>query len=204
MLIGYARVSSKDQNLDRQLEAFRKEGVEKVFQEKISGKTREGREALKEAIAFARDGDTFIVLSLDRLARSLHDLLTITEELQKKGVFLKSIKENIDLSGPGGRLMFSVFGAFAEFERSLIAERRTQGIEIAKSKGKRFGRPAIQKPKNWDIVISQWKSGDISAVKAMEVVGMSKASFYRLVKKEIINGEFLSSNTAEGSSLHRL
>lgn len=185
-MIGYARVSSKDQNLDRQLEAFRKEGVEKVFQEKISGKTREGRAALKEAIAFARDGDTFIVLSLDRLARSLHDLLTITEELQKKGVFLKSLKENIDLSGPGGRLMFSVFGAFAEFERSLIAERRIQGIEIAKAKGKKIGRPSAQKPANWDTVVGHWRSGNITAVKAIEILKLSKATFYRLVKQDDI------------------
>lgn len=184
MLIGYARVSSKDQNLDRQLEAFKREGVEKIFQEKVSGKTREGRESLKQAIAFARDGDTFIVLSLDRLARSLHDLLSITEELQKKGVYLKSLKEKIDLSGPSGRLMFSVFGAFAEFERSLIAERRIQGIEIAKAKGKKLGRPSAKKPANWDSVVKQWKLGKITAVKAMETLNLSKATFYRLIKQE--------------------
>ncbi len=184
MLIGYARVSTKDQNLDRQLEAFRSAGVEKVFQEKVSGKTREGRESLKEAIAFARDGDTFVVLSLDRLARSLHDLLSITEELQKKGVYLKSLKENIDLSGPGGKLMFSVFGAFAEFERSIIAERRIQGIEIAKAKGKKLGRPPAQKPSNWEFVVKQWKTGKITAVQAIQNLKLSKATFYRLIKQD--------------------
>lgn len=186
MLVGYARVSSKEQNLDRQLDAFAKEGVEKIFQEKVSGKSKEGRTALREAINYAREGDTFIVLSLDRLARSLSNLLSITEELQKKGVSLKSIKENIDLSGSCGKLMFSVLGAMAEFERTLIEERRIEGVEGAKARGKRFGRPAVQKPKNWEEVIKQWKAGDITAVKAMKALGMSKATFYRLVRAETV------------------
>jgi DNA invertase Pin-like site-specific DNA recombinase len=184
MKIGYARVSSKDQNLDRQLDAFAKEGVEKIFQEKVSGKSTEGRHSLNEALSFAREGDTFIVLSLDRLARSLHDLLAITEELNKKGVFLKSLHENIDLSGPSGKLMFNIFGSVAEFERSITNQRRQEGIEAAKARGKRLGRPKAQKPKNWDNIIPKWKAGEITAVMAIEALGMTKPTFYRMVKQE--------------------
>ena len=183
MKIGYARVSARDQNLDRQLDAFQQEGVEKIFQEKVSGKSTDGRTALKDAIVFAREGDTFVVLSFDRLARSLHDLLTITEELNKKGVFLKSIHEDIDLSCACGKLMFSVFGAFAEFERTLIGERRREGIEAAKTRGAKLGRPAAQRPKNWDAVIKKLKIKEITAVQAMKELGLSKATFYRLYKK---------------------
>jgi DNA invertase Pin-like site-specific DNA recombinase len=186
MKIGYARVSSKDQNLDRQLDAFTKEGVEKVFQEKVSEKSRDGRTELKAALAFAREGDTFIVLSLDRLARSLHDLLSITEELSKKGVFLKSLHEDIDLSGPCGKLMFDIFGSIAEFERNIINQRRIEGIQAAKAKGKHLGRPNIQKPKNWDVIIGKWEAGEITAVKAMEILGMTKPTFYRLVKRDTV------------------
>jgi len=184
MKIGYARVSAKDQNLDRQLDAFAREGVEKIFQEKVSGKSTNGRTALREAMAFAREGDIFVVLSFDRLARSLHDLLAITEELNKKGVFLKSIHEDIDLSCPCGKLMFSVFGAFSEFERTLIGERRKEGIEAARARGATLGRPAVKKPKNWDAVIKRWEGKQITAVQAMKELNLPKATFYRLVKRE--------------------
>lgn len=184
MKIGYARVSAKDQNLDRQIAAFASEGVEKIFQEKVSGKSTNGRTALREAIDFAREGDIFIVLSFDRLARSLHDLLNITEELNKKGVFLKSIHEDIDLSCACGKLMFSVFGAFAEFERTLIGENRREGIAAARARGATLGRPAAKKPKNWDSVITQLENKEITAVQAMKEMGLPKATFYRLLKKE--------------------
>lgn len=136
-IVGYVRVSSIDQNLARQLEQLKHENVDKVFEDKASGATTK-RPAFQQMLDYVREGDTIVVCSMDRLARNLSDLLSITTELHAKGINIKFLKENILLDASGTehamtRLLMSMLGAVAEFERSLIRERQREGIELAKN-----------------------------------------------------------------------
>jgi DNA invertase Pin-like site-specific DNA recombinase len=140
MLIGYARVSTQDQNPQLQSDALEQAGCERTFTDKASGAIAE-RTALREALAFARSGDTIVVWKLDRLARSLKQLISTVEELENRGVGFRSITEAIDTTTSGGRLVFHIFGALAEFERSIIRERTKAGIEAAAQRGRKGGRP---------------------------------------------------------------
>lgn len=182
MNIGYIRVSTVDQNEARQVEALKKHNIDKIFMEKVSGKNTD-RPELKAMIDFAREGDTIYIHSLDRLARSTKDLLEIVEELQAKGIHLVSNKENIDTSTATGKLMLTMIGAIAEFERANMLERQKEGIAIAKEQGKFKGRKAIDYPKNWNEVYPIWKSRGITSNKAMEQLGLKRNTFYKLVKE---------------------
>lgn len=182
MKVAYVRVSTEEQNTARQEEAMQKYGVERVFLEKISGKNT-NRPQLKAMMDFIREGDTLIVESYSRLARSTKDLLTIIEELNSKGVKFVSLKENIDTSTPQGKLMLTIFAGLAEFERECTLQRQREGIEIAKAEGKYTGRKPIAVPSNWDEVIAQWKSGEITARVAQKKLNMTPATFYRKVGK---------------------
>lgn len=141
MLIGYARVSTQDQNPDMQRDALKAAGCEKLFEEKASGAQRE-RPQLMAALEFMRDGDTLVVWRLDRLARSLRQLIETVEALERRGIGFKSITESIDTRTPGGRLVFHIFGALAEFERGIIRERTMAGLKAARERGRTGGRPA--------------------------------------------------------------
>lgn len=141
MKMGYARVSSTGQNEAAQVDILTRHGAQELFIEKASGTTRQGREKLEEAIRFARKGDVLMVTRLDRLARSVLDLNTISQELQAKGVDLIATEQNIDTTTPTGRLMFNMLGAIAEFETDLRRERQLEGIALAKAKGNYKGRP---------------------------------------------------------------
>ena len=156
MNIGYVRVSTVEQNEARQVEGLKKHEIEKWFIEKVSAKDT-NRPQLEDMIEFAREGDTVYIHSLDRLARSTKDLLSIVEELQAKGIELVSNKENIDTSTATGKLMLTMIGAIAEFERANMLERQKEGIAIAKAEGKFKGRKAIGYPSNWEEVYKQWK-----------------------------------------------
>ena len=149
-IIGYARVSTHEQNLDVQLNVLQKEGCEIIFQEKKSGKDIE-REELKRMLAYLREGDVVVVYKLDRLGRSLRDILSLVERFIEQGVVLKSLTDNIDLGTAGGRFQLQVFAAFAELERSLIAERCTAGRIEAKRRGVKFG------PKNQPAILAKAK-----------------------------------------------
>jgi len=140
MLIGYARVSTQDQNPQLQSDALEQAGCERIFTDKASGAIAE-RTALREALAFARSGDTIVVWKLDRLARSLKQLISTVEELENRGVGFRSITEAIDTTTSGWRLVFHIFGALAEFERSIIRERTKAGVEAAAQRGRKGGRP---------------------------------------------------------------
>jgi DNA invertase Pin-like site-specific DNA recombinase len=142
MLIGYARVSTQEQNLELQVNALQAAGCKKIFTEKASGAQRD-RPELKAALEYMRanEDDTLVVWKLDRLARSLRQLIDTIEELEKKGIGFKSLTENIDTTTSGGRLVFHIFGALAEFERILIKERTMAGLKAAKAMGKKGGRP---------------------------------------------------------------
>ena len=150
-LVGYARVSTIDQNPDRQIEKLESLKVEKLFVDKASGKNT-SRPGFQAMMNYVREGDVLVICSMDRLARNLFDLLSITKELQEKGVAVRFLKENIDLSPTGetsaiSKLLLSMMGAVAEFERSLIKERQREGIALAKAKGIYRGRKPLDQTK---------------------------------------------------------
>ena len=183
MKIGYARVSTEEQNEARQLEALRLQGVERVFQEKISGKNAE-RGELKNMLAFCREGDVIVIESISRIARNARDLLNIVEQLKGKNVDFVSLKENIDTSTPQGRFMLTVFGAMAELERESILQRQKEGIEIAKEEGKYRGRkPIAVNEEAFTEICAEWRAGKITGVEAASRAGLKKNTFYRRVKE---------------------
>ena len=144
-LIGYARVSTKDPFLDRQITALTEAGCIRIFADKKSGKSVE-REELWKALDYLREGDTLVVPSLDRLGRSLQDLIAIVAGLRKRGIGFRSLKEALDTTTPGGRLVSHVFAALAEFIRELIIEGTSEGLAAAKARGQRLGRPPVMTP----------------------------------------------------------
>ena len=145
MIIGYARVSTTDQNPQLQLDALADAGCEQVFQERMTGKFRE-RPELALCLKSLRSGDAFIVWKLDRLARSLKDLVEIVYDLEERKIGFRSLTEAIDTTSPGGRLVFHIFGALAEFEHSLIRERTMAGLQAARARGRKGGRkPSLTK-----------------------------------------------------------
>ena len=182
MNIGYVRVSTVDQNEGRQIEGLKNHKIEKMFIEKVSAKDT-NRPQLKSMIEFAREGDTIFIHSLDRLARSTKDLLEIVEQLQHKGIHLVSNKESIDTSTPTGKLMLTMLGAIAEFERANLLERQREGIALAKQEGKYKGRKEIDFPTNWSDVYNKYKRREITGTKAMERLGLKRNTFYKLVKE---------------------
>jgi len=142
MIIGYARVSTQDQNPELQLDALRGAGCEQMFHETATGKFRE-RPELVACLRAMRRGDTLVVWKLDRLARSLKDLVEIIHDLNQRGVGFRSVTESIDTTSTGGRLVFHIFGALAEFEHSLIRERTIAGLAAARARGRKGGRKPV-------------------------------------------------------------
>ena len=142
MKIGYARVSTKEQHLDMQLEALKAAGCEKIFSEKMTGR-QQNRPELDACLSFIRQGDTLIVYKLDRLGRSLRNILMLLDGFKDKGIHFVSLQDNISTEGATGQLITNVLGAFAQFERDLIVERTQEGRRIAKEKGVKFGRKAV-------------------------------------------------------------
>ena len=140
--IGYARVSTEEQELALQLDALRAAGCHRIFEDRASG-AKTDRPGLEQAIAFARDGDVLVTWKLDRLARSLPHLIETVNRLEKSGAGLRSLTEAIDTTTPGGRLIFHVFGALAQFERDLIGERTRAGLSAAAARGRRGGRKPV-------------------------------------------------------------
>jgi DNA invertase Pin-like site-specific DNA recombinase len=180
MKVGYARVSSRGQSLEVQIEKLRAAGCEKVFEEKRSGGKGTARPELAQALEYVREGDALIVTKLDRLARSLSDLSTITGTLSRKEVGFVVLDQAIDTTTPTGRLTFHLLGAIAEFERDLIAERRDEGIALAKNRGVKFGRKPKLTEKEKEALREAHRAGGTPAA-LMQRFGISKASFYRSI-----------------------
>jgi len=183
MKVGYVRCSTAEQNEARQLQMMEVQGAEKVFVDKASGKNTD-RPQFHEMMNFIRHGDTVVVESISRIARNTRDLLAITSEFMERGVEFVSLKESIDTTTPQGRFMLTVFGAMAEMERESILERQSEGIAIAKEQGKYKGR----KPQGVNVdqmreVCARWRAGEITAVSAMNEVGLKSNTFYRRVKE---------------------
>ena len=188
--IGYARVSTPDQNLDLQVEELRnKGGCTHIYQEKISGADTE-RQEFKVMMEDLQEGDTLVVTSLDRLSRSVVDLLNTVELLDEKGVKLKSIRDGgffLNPSESTSKFILTIIGAVAEMERGLLRERQRAGIERAKLLGKYKGRKPIDKPENWDKVIKRcYQDNEITATQAMDILGLKKTTFYKLAKEDPI------------------
>lgn len=178
MLVGYARVSTQDQDPELQVDALRKAGCEKIFTEKASGAKRD-RPELIAALEYARDGDTIVVWKLDRLARSLKQLIETVENLEDRGVGFKSVTETIDTTTSGGKLVFTIFGALAEFERSIIQERTRAGLEAARSRGRVGGRPRSVSDEDIAAAKAMLKDPEITVKKVAERIGCSEATLYR-------------------------
>lgn len=179
MKVAYVRVSSVDQNEARQIEALKNHGIEKWFSEKISGKNTD-RPKLQELLEFVREGDVVYIHDFSRLARSTKDLLDIVERLNSKGVSLVSNKENIDSSTPTGKLMLTMIGAIAEFERLNLLERQREGIQIAKTEGKYKGRKAVKIP-NFESHLTRYQRREISKAALAKELGISRPTLDRLI-----------------------
>ena len=182
MKVGYVRVSTAEQNTIRQETLMEELGVDKVFIDRASGKNT-ARQQLQEMLAFVRVGDTVIVESYSRLARSTRDLLDIVETLKGKGVEFVSKKESIDTCTPAGRLMLTMFAGLYQFERECMLERQAEGIAEAKKAGKYKGRKPLDiDAGKWKKLYDEWKAGRITAVTMQKAMGLTAPTFYRRVK----------------------
>ena len=180
MLIGYARVSTDDQNLDLQNDALTVAGCERIYRDKASG-AKAQRPGLKRAFEDIRAGDTLVVWRLDRLGRSLKDLITHAEELEQRGAGLRSLHESIDTNSSGGRLVFHMFGALAEFERNLIRERTQAGLLAARSRGRLGGRHKTLDREQRRQVVELYRSRQHTIKEICRLVGISKPTLYAYV-----------------------
>lgn len=183
--IGYARVSTEDQNEARQLESFRtfREPISKTFIDKCSGKNM-NRPQLKAMLDYVREGDVVVVSDFSRLARSTKDMLQIVQDLTDKGVGLISMKENLDTETPQGKFMLTVFAALAELERATILQRQREGIEIAKSEGKYKGRKPVPVDEDqFRAECAKWRAGEQTARETMQKLNIKPNRFYRIVKR---------------------
>lgn len=181
MIVGYARVSTQEQSLDVQLEQLQQAGAGKVFQEKASG-VDSRRPELTAMLDFVREGDTVVVTKLDRIARSTKHLLDIIERLEQRNVALKVMNLNLDTASPTGKLMLSMLGAIATFERELMLERQAEGIARAKKEGRYKGRaPTARKRRREVLELAEkgWSKTDIATR-----VGISRASVYRILAEK--------------------
>lgn len=193
-VFGYARVSTKEQNLDRQILILKEHGIEErnIIVDKESGKDfeRQGYQALKNTML--RSGDTLVIKSLDRLSRNKNDIKKELEYFKEHGIRLKVIDlPTTMLELPEGQewvfemvnnILIEVLGTIAEQERMSIRQRQAEGIAAAKARNVELGRPKAQKPDNWESVITEWKAGKITAVEAMQQTGTKRTTFYKLLK----------------------
>jgi len=180
MLIGYARVSTQDQTPALQLDALKAAGCGRVFVEKASGAQRD-RPELKAALDYAREGagDVIVVWKLDRFARSLSQLIDTADRLQRRGIGLKSLTEEIDTTSAGGRFVFHVFGAMAEFERSIIRERTKAGLDAARARGRTGGRPPALSAKDVAAAKAMLTDPDITMNDVARRLSVAPSTLYR-------------------------
>ncbi len=187
--IAYIRVSTREQNTDRQYALFKERGIriDKFFDESLSGKNM-NRPELKRMLDFIREGDVVYIESISRLARNTRDFLNMVEHITKKGCDLVSLKEMIDTKTPTGKFMLSIFAALYQLERETILERQKEGIAVALRQRKEgidrpYGRPTIVPSKKFPKRYTQWKNGEINAREFMRLEGMKKTTFYKAVKE---------------------
>ena len=182
MQIGYARVSTEDQNLDLQNDALKQAGCDKIIEEKASG-AKTDRAGLDEVLSFLRKGDTLVVWKLDRLGRSLQHLIQVVNQLREKGIYFRSIQESLDTSSSGGKLIFHIFGALAEFERDVIRDRTMAGLAAARARGRVGGRPKIMTDKKVRLAKTLLADHTNTIDYVCETLGVSRATLYRYLKE---------------------
>src|SRR5205807_954940 len=185
MLIGYARVSTQDQTLNLQKDALEKIGCSKIFTDTASGAATE-RKGLAEALEYVREGDSLVVWKLDRLGRSLKHLIDTISKLNNRKIGFKSITENIDTTTSGGKLIFHIFGALAEFERDIIRERTLAGLQAARARGRKGGRPKALTSKTVQMAQQLYNDKANAIADICKTLNISRATLYRSiqVKKE--------------------
>ena len=181
MLIGYARVSTDDQILDLQTNALKSAGCKKIITDTISG-AKADRPGLEQVLNMLREGDTLVVWRLDRLSRSLKNLIEVVEKLDRDGIQFKSLTESIDTTTPNGKLIFHLFGAFAEFERNIIRERTNAGLAAARSRGRVGGRKKALNPKQQEMAVEMYRAKNHPIKDILDIFGISKPALYRYVK----------------------
>lgn len=181
MKIGYARVSTLEQNLNLQIDALKNAGCEKIITDEISGSVadRPGLSKLKEQL---RKGDTLVVWRLDRLGRTLRHLIEWVNELDEKGIGFASLQETIDTTSSSGKLIFHIFGALSEFERNLIRERTKAGVEAARARGRQGGRPKKLSKSKQQLAVGLYNGKKHSVMQICEMVGVYKPTLYKYVK----------------------
>jgi len=178
MRVGYARVSRQDQRLESQRDALSADGCERFFEEKVSSKEAE-RPELREAFEYCREGDVLVVARLDRLGRSLRELIDLVGELENRGVGFRSLKENLDSSTAGGKLVFHLFASIAEFERELIRERTMAGLEAARARGRVGGRPRALDEGRASLARRLKVEGEHSVEEICSMLGVGRSTLYR-------------------------
>jgi len=181
MQIGYARVSTHEQNLDLQKDALKKAGCEKIVVDVASGKKAQ-RSGLDQVRELLRKGDVLVVWRLDRLGRSLKHLIELMTELEQAGIGFQSLQEHIDTTSPGGKLVFHIFGALAEFERNLIQERTKAGLEAAQARGRKGGRPKSLNAQQRALAIDLYTQRKHTVEEICRTLGISKPTLYAYVR----------------------
>ncbi len=184
VLIGYARVSTHDQNLDLQQDSLYAAGCEKIFVDELSG-AKAARPGLQQAMDALREGDVLVVWRLDRPGRSLRNLLELVEQLKERKVGFRSLQESMDTSTSGGNLIFQVFGALAEFERNIIRDRTNAGLAAARARGRTGGRPKKLDEQQRELVIRLYKER-IPVPEILKTVKISKGTLYKYVREETV------------------
>ena len=182
MIIGYARVSTQEQNLDRQLDNLKARGCERIYQEKMTG-TKADRPELEKMLDTLRNGDTLVVDSFSRLSRSTKDLLDMVERLNAMGVNLISLKEQLDTTTATGKMMLTMLSALSQFERDLIAERTLDGLKAARARGRKGGRPKAGSEKAKAQAIALYQTNAMSNKEIAETVKVSTATLSRWIKE---------------------
>jgi DNA invertase Pin-like site-specific DNA recombinase len=181
MVYGYARVSTADQNLDRQLDALRKYGIDKLFCEKMSG-TKKNRPELDKMLNELSEGDTVVIESLSRLGRSVKNLSELMELYNAKNIRLVSLKETIDTTSPTGRLLYTILSSLAQFERDILVERTTEGLKAARARGRVGGRPKTD-AKAMQKALALYQTKEYSITDITDLTGVSKSALYRALKE---------------------
>lgn len=181
MIFGYARVSTEEQNLNRQLDQLKEAGAEKIYKEKITG-TKKDRPELKKLLDYAREGDTIIITDLTRISRSTKDLISLVEELGARGINIKSLKESwLDTTTAQGKLMFTIMAGLSQFERDLISERTKEGLKSARARGKQGGRPRVDK-RNIERALMLYDLGNVSIADICSMCKISKNTLYNYIR----------------------
>lgn len=182
MKVGYVRVSTTDQHMHMQEDALKIDGCEEIYRDIASG-AKTTRPGLDDALAYLREGDVLTVWKLDRLGRSIQHLIETVKDLNSRGIGFKSLQENIDTTTSGGKLIFHIFSALAEFERDLIKERTQAGLKAARARGRLGGRPSLLNEKQQGKMMKHYDAQKLTVEEICKIFSISRPSFYNYLKK---------------------